>query len=62
VGTKQTESALGHEKQGWKYVKVFLLGADREVGIVETVFVKVGLLWKLVLLQGIVFLLHALGD
>lgn len=61
VGTRQTESVLGPKKQGCKHIKVFLVGAGVEVGIVEITFVKVGLLWRLVLLQGIVFLLRVLG-
>lgn len=48
------------KKQGCKHIKVFLVGAGIEVGV-EITFVKVGLLWRLVLLQGIVFLLRVLG-
>lgn len=61
MGTRKTESVLGAKKQGCKHIKVFLVGVGTEVGVVEITFVKVGLSWRLVLLQGIVFLLHALG-
>lgn len=43
MGNGQTES-IGSQEAGVEINKVFLVGIDTQVGIVETTFVKVGLL------------------